>query len=82
MTSPRTSSNNSLQSIPAGAQVYDSYGQKCNHRFLLNYGFAVEDNREIDGFCPNEVPFKFDLPWQDEIFDAKSAFWVRDGTTL
>lgn len=36
-------------------QVYDSYGQKCNHRFLLNYGFAIEHNREADGFCPNEV---------------------------
>mmetsp|Transcript_11752 Transcript_11752/g.31707 ORF Transcript_11752/g.31707 Transcript_11752/m.31707 type:complete len:514 (-) Transcript_11752:898-2439(-) len=68
-----------LQSISVGAQVYDSYGQKCNHRFLLNYGFAIENNCEPDGFCPNEVPFKFDLPWQDEIFDAKSAFWVRDG---
>lgn len=45
----------SLQSIMAGAQVYDSYGRKCNHRFLLNYGFSVENNVEVDGFCPNEV---------------------------
>jgi histone-lysine N-methyltransferase SETD3 len=30
--------------------VYDSYGKKCNSRFLLNYGFIVEDN---DG---NEYP--------------------------
>lgn len=45
----------SLQGIGAGAQVYDSYGQKCNHRFLLNYGFSVESNVEPDGFCPNEV---------------------------
>lgn len=44
-----------LQCIDAGDQVYDSYGQKCNHRFLLNYGFSVENNVEIDGFCPNEV---------------------------
>ncbi|EWM25607.1 set domain containing protein [Nannochloropsis gaditana] len=44
-----------LQPIAPGAQVYDSYGQKCNHRFLLNYGFAVENNREADNFCPNEV---------------------------
>lgn len=29
----------SLQRISRGAQVYDSYGRKCNHRFLLNYGF-------------------------------------------
>jgi len=45
----------SLQPIRCGAQIYDSYGQKCNHRFLLNYGFAVEENSEPDGFCPNEV---------------------------
>jgi histone-lysine N-methyltransferase SETD3 len=63
-----------LQSIPAGAQVYDSYGQKCNHRFLLNYGFAVEDNRELDGFCPNEVPLLLLLPECDSL---KLEFWCR-----
>ena len=67
----------SLQGIPAGAQVYDSYGQKCNHRFLLNYGFAVEDNREIDGFCPNEVPLEICVPPDDPLFDARMAFWTR-----
>lgn len=45
----------SIQHIPLGAQVYDSYGKKCNHRFLLNYGFSVENNVESDGSCPNEV---------------------------
>ena len=45
----------SLEPIRAGNQVFDSYGQKCNHRFLLNYGFSVEDNVEPDGYCPNEV---------------------------
>jgi len=50
-----------LQSIQAGCQVYDSYGQKCNHRFLLNYGFCVERNVEVDGFCPNEVPLELGL---------------------
>lgn len=46
-----------LSHLEAGVQVYDSYGMKCNHRFLLNYGFSVENNIEPDGFCPNEVPF-------------------------
>jgi hypothetical protein len=67
----------SLQSIPAGEQVYDSYGQKCNHRFLLNYGFAVEDNHEIDGFCPNEVPIELGVFPDDPLFDAKHEFWTR-----
>lgn len=66
-----------LQSIPAGAQVYDSYGQKCNHRFLLNYGFAVEDNRELDGFCPNEVPLELTLNPDDSLFAQKLEFWMR-----
>eukprot|EP00934_Nitzschia_sp_Nitz4_P008335 Nitzschia sp. Nitz4//scaffold47_size129522//117119//119009//NITZ4_003570-RA/size129522-snap-gene-0.190-mRNA-1//1//CDS//3329552857//8325//frame0 len=66
-----------LQPIPAGAQVYDSYGQKCNHRFLLNYGFAVEDNRELDGFCPNEVPIELSLTRDDPLFAQKMDFWIR-----
>lgn len=66
-----------MQSIQAGAQVYDSYGQKCNHRFLLNYGFAVEDNREIDGYCPNEVPIELGISSEDPLFDRKFDFWSR-----
>jgi hypothetical protein len=67
----------SLQSIHPGSQVYDSYGQKCNHRFLLNYGFAVEDNRELDGFCPNEVPLELALSPEDPLFTQKIDFWMR-----
>ena len=72
----------SLQPIPAGAQVYDSYGQKCNHRFLLNYGFAVEDNRELDGFCPNEVPIELSLNPEDPLFAHKLEFWMRGEVNL
>ncbi|EQC27514.1 hypothetical protein SDRG_14714 [Saprolegnia diclina VS20] len=50
-----------LHGIAAGNQVYDSYGKKCNHRFLLNYGFAVPDNTEEDGRNPNEVLFPLQL---------------------
>jgi histone-lysine N-methyltransferase SETD3 len=67
----------SLQHIGMGAQVYDSYGQKCNHRFLLNYGFAVEDNRELDGFCPNEVPLELYVAPDDLLFTEKLEFWTR-----
>ena len=69
----------SLMHIGPGAQVYDSYGQKCNHRFLLNYGFAIENNREADGFCPNEVPFKFALDPSDGLYDVKVPLWKADG---
>lgn len=34
----------SLKEIPPGSEVFDSYGQKCNSRFLLNYGFVLPNN--------------------------------------
>ena len=64
-----------LREIGAGEQVYDSYGQKCNHRFLLNYGFCVEKNIEIDGFCPNEVSLElggWDELEEEEIYGHSS----------
>eukprot|EP00753_Platysulcus_tardus_P017815 PLAT6552.1.p2 GENE.PLAT6552.1~~PLAT6552.1.p2 ORF type:complete len:605 (+),score=328.82 PLAT6552.1:124-1938(+) len=58
----------SLKELEAGQQIYDSYGKKCNSRFLLNYGFAVESNRDPDGKCHNEVRLLFKLhaedPWR------------------
>jgi histone-lysine N-methyltransferase SETD3 len=33
-----------LEPIPAGTPVLDSYGLKCNSRYLLNYGFAIDKN--------------------------------------
>jgi len=46
----------SLCPLHVGQQVFDSYGKKCNSRFLLNYGFAVEYNRDDDtGQSHNEV---------------------------
>jgi len=68
-----------LQGLAQGAQIYDSYGQKCNHRFLLNYGFAVEDNREPDGFCPNEVSVAVSLKPNDPLAPRKQLLWIRDG---
>jgi hypothetical protein len=70
-----------LQNIPASSQVFDSYGQKCNHRFLLNYGFAVEDNRELDGFCPNEVPIELSLSPDDELYNDRYEFWIRSDSS-
>jgi histone-lysine N-methyltransferase SETD3 len=33
-----------LQDVEKGDQIFDSYGKKCNSRFLLNYGFIVREN--------------------------------------
>eukprot|EP01031_Cornospumella_fuschlensis_P026807 gene26807-32388_t len=70
-----------LQNISAGAQVYDSYGKKCNHRFLLNYGFSVENNIEADGSCPNEVPLMLELHPSDPLYDVKVTYYRRDLST-
>ena len=32
------------EDIMIGEEIYDSYGKKTNSRFLLNYGFALENN--------------------------------------
>lgn len=57
-----------------------SYGQKCNHRFLLNYGFSVENNAEPDGFNPNEVPLLLQLKKTDPLYEEKCQHWRRDGS--
>ena len=37
--------------IQEGEEIFDSYGNKCNSRFLINYGFLQPFN------CSNEVVF-------------------------
>ena len=32
------------EKIPKGAEIFDSYGSKCNSRFFLNYGFVQPNN--------------------------------------
>ncbi len=46
----------SLKPLAGGQQIMDSYGKKCNSKFLMHYGFAIEKNREEDGKCMNEMP--------------------------
>ena len=50
-----------LTRLDAGQPVFDSYGRKSNARFLLHYGFTVEDNRE-DGISQNELAVRVRLP--------------------
>lgn len=38
--------------IKSGEEIHDSYGSKCNSRFLLNYGFTQPNN------VANEVGIK------------------------
>jgi protein-histidine N-methyltransferase len=65
--------------IPTGGVVYDSYGKKCQHRFLLNYGFAVENNVEEDGRSPNELYVQMSLlpKSKDPCYDLKVKILER-----
>ena len=44
-----------VEDIKKGRQMYYSYGEKCNTRFFLNYGFLLKNN------SANEVPVR--LPY-------------------
>jgi histone-lysine N-methyltransferase SETD3 len=68
----------SLHELRAGDQVFDSYGKKCNSRFLLNYGFAVDDNRDPDGHCHNQVRLYFDLLADDPALSIKQSLLVSE----
>lgn len=43
----------SMKDIPLGAEIFDSYGQKCNSRFLLNYGFTLPSNIHNEVVLPS-----------------------------
>lgn len=60
----------SLKNINPGEQIFDSYGKKSNLRYLLNYGFTVENNTE-SGRCPNEVLLHIKLPETDPNYSRK-----------
>ena len=46
-------------------EVFDSYGRKCNARFLLNYGFTIEDNED------DEVKVILNLDYNDNDYKDK-----------
>jgi hypothetical protein len=51
----------STQWVLKGIELLDSYGPKCNSRYLVNYGFALPDNQ-----ANNEAAFFFDKPPQTD----------------
>lgn len=48
---------NSLENLSAETQVMDSYGAKSNYKFLLHYGFCMENCDETDNQM--KLSFKF-----------------------
>jgi protein-histidine N-methyltransferase len=51
--------------VRGGDPVHDSYGHKCNGRFLLSYGFVLDDNED------NEAAVRLTLPRGASGLDAK-----------
>eukprot|EP00457_Paulinella_chromatophora_P007097 gb/GEZN01007117.1/.p1 GENE.gb/GEZN01007117.1/~~gb/GEZN01007117.1/.p1 ORF type:complete len:382 (-),score=60.05 gb/GEZN01007117.1/:181-1326(-) len=45
-----------LESIQPGEQVFDSYGPKCNSRFFVNYGFALDENEDNQAYIVVTLP--------------------------
>jgi protein-histidine N-methyltransferase len=54
------------KTVPFGAEVYDSYGRKCNSRYFVNYGFTLEENKS-----DNEVVISIGLPRSDPHYVQK-----------
>jgi len=44
-----------LKGIKPRAQIMDSYGRKSNRKYLLHYGFVMDNNTEEDGTCEDDV---------------------------
>ena len=61
--------------IPANKEIFTTYGNKCNTRWLLNYGIIVDNNFEY-----NEVHFFFEPKnfeyLNQEIFKEKQE-WIE-----
>jgi histone-lysine N-methyltransferase SETD3 len=66
----------SLRNIGKGEQVYDSYGRKCNSRFFVNYGFALDENED------NEAMIRVELPTSDPKFATKIGMISHRDMTL
>ena len=59
----------SLEDIEAEKEIFDSYGRKTNARFLLNYGFCLENN-EVSEYSMS-VNFDVNYP----MFQIKKGFF-------
>lgn len=52
--------------IAKNEQIFDTYGNKCNSRYFINYGFINSNNQNF-----NEFPLSLNLTNRDPQFDGK-----------
>jgi len=55
------------RSLSKGAQIFDSYGRKCNSRYFVNYGFSLDPNED------NQVAMFFSLNTKDPLYNKKAG---------
>ena len=60
------------ENIKEGSEIFDSYGKKTNARFLLNYGFCLDDNDTSEYLLT--VTFNDTYP----MFDLKNNFFQNE----
>jgi len=60
------------EDIKEGSEIFDSYGKKTNARFLLNYGFCLDDNDTSEYLLT--VSFNDTYP----LFDLKKNFFQNE----
>mgnify|MGYP002624900556 FL=1 len=60
------------ENIKEGSEIFDSYGKKTNARFLLNYGFCLDDNDTSEYLLT--VDFNNTYP----LFDLKKNFFQNE----
>ena len=60
------------ENIKEGNEIFDSYGKKTNARFLLNYGFCLDDNDTSEYLLTVELNENYPL------FDMKKNFFQNE----
>ena len=60
------------EDIQEGNEIFDSYGRKTNARFLLNYGFCLEENDT------NEFMLKITFNENYPLFEEKQKFFQSE----
>ena len=61
-----------IENIKEGDEIFDSYGKKTNARFLLNYGFCLDDNDTSEYLLT--VEFNENYP----LFELKKNFFQNE----
>ena len=65
-----------IENIKQGNEIFDSYGKKTNARFLLNYGFCLEDNDTSEYLL--SVELNDDYP----LFNFKKNFFQNESELI